>query len=405
MQHLNSSGGKGGRIESPVSPCFSPACAARQTIEADGQCAARRPSSRVGRMIQPVNEPPADSLERKSPGAWVRQMIGQGVNKAVCSFVLACAVLSPADAADAPQFPSRPIKILIGYGPGGTTDTLARFYAVKLGEILNTPIIIDNKPGASELLAALPVMNSAADGYTLWMGTGGALVQNPGIRKDLPYDILKNFTPIALVGEAEAVMLVKPDLPVNTLSELIAYGKANPGKLNYGSGGVGSGNHLWMEYLIGATGARFTHIPYKSDVEITRDIMAGNVDMTMVTALIALPLLKEGKVKAIAVTGSQRLKSLPNVPSFSESGIPEIKSKDSYTFFALMGPAGMPTTVVKKLNEAINKVSMQPDVDQRVRETMQIRPKTITSNEYGQVLKQEVDKWRELGKTIKIDTL
>jgi tripartite-type tricarboxylate transporter receptor subunit TctC len=343
--------------------------------------------------LPPIHHGPARTL-----GSHLRTM----AKAAVCSFALACTVFAPADAQ---QFPSRPIKILIGFGAGGTTDTLARFYSVKLGELLNTPIVIENKPGASELLAAQPVMNAPADGYTLWMGTGGALVQNPAVRKDLPYDIVKNFTPVAMVAEAEAVILVKPDLPVNTLAELVAYGKANPNKLNYGSGGIGSGNHLWMEYLISATGARFTHIPYKSDVEITRDMMAGNVDMTMVTPLIALPLVKEGKVKAIAVTGSQRLKSLPAVQSFEEAGVAEIKSRDPYTFFAVMGPAGMPAAVVEKLNDAINKVSAQPEAGQRLRETMQLRPKTITAAEYGQVLKQELEKWRELSKNIKMGPL
>lgn len=335
----------------------------------------------------------------------IRRAFHDGKAAAVCALVLGCAAFAPAENAHAQPFPSRPIKILIGYGAGGTTDTLSRFYALKLQEILNTPVIIDNKPGASELLAAQPVMNAPPDGYTLWMGTGGGLAQNPGVRKDLPYDILKNFTPVALIAEAEAVMLVKPEVPVNTLAELIAYGKANPGKLNYGSGGIGSGNHLWMEYLISITGARFTHIPYKSEAEITRDMMAGNVDLSMLTAQIAAPLIKEGKLKPIAVTGSQRLKSMPNVPSFAEAGVPEIKSTDSYTFFALMGPAGMPAPVVQKLNEVFNKVSAQPEVDQRVRETMQLRPKAVTADQYRQVLEREVGKWRELSKTVKIGTL
>ena len=317
---------------------------------------------------------------------------------------LACAVSLAAGSAQAQEFPSRPIKILVGYGPGGGTDTLARFYAAKLGEVLKTPVIIDNKPGASELLAALPVMNAPPDGYTLWMGTGGALAQNPGIRKDLPYDPLKNFTPIALVTEAEAVVIVRPSIPVNSLPELVAYGKANPGKLNYGSGGIGSGNHLQMEYLISATGSSFTHIPYKSESEITRDAMAGNVDISMITAQFAVPLTNEGKVKPIAVTGNQRLKALPNVPSVAEAGVPELKSMGSYTFFGVMGPAGMPAPVVKKLNDAFNTVSAQPDVDQRLREVLMMRPKTVTTAEYREYLDRELVKWRELSKTVKIGT-
>ena len=326
------------------------------------------------------------------------------VSRRACTFALACAAVFATSVSQADQFPSRPIKILIGYGAGGTTDTLARYYVAKLQEVLNTPLIVDNKPGASEMLAAQPVMNAQPDGYTLWMGTGGALAQNPGIRKDLPYDILKNFTPIALVAEAEAVVVVRPNVPVNSFPELIAYGKANPGKLNYGSGGIGSGNHLQMEYLISVTGASYTHIPYKSEAEITRDIMGGNVDISMVTAQIALPLLNDGKVRALAVTGTQRIKAMPNVPSVAEAGVPELKSMGSYTFFGLMGPAGMPPAVVQRLNEAFNKVSAMPDVDQRMRETMMVRPKTVSPEEYRQVLERELGKWRELSKTVKIGT-
>jgi tripartite-type tricarboxylate transporter receptor subunit TctC len=332
-------------------------------------------------------------------GVWRR-----GMRAIFRNAILACAATLASAGVLAQQFPARPIKILVGYGAGGGTDTLARMYAAKLQEVLPQPVIIENKPGASELLAAQPVMNAAADGYTLWLGTGGALAQNPGIRRDLPYDLLKNFTPIAMLAEAEAVFIVRPNVPVNTLPELIAFGKTNPGKLNYGSGGIGSGNHLQMEYLISVTGASFTHIPYKSESEITRDAMAGNVDLSMITAQFAVPLVKEGKVKAIAVTGSQRLKALPDVSSVAESGGSELKSMGSYTFFGLMGPAGMPQSVVQQLNEAFNKVSAMPDVDQRMRELMMLRPKVSTPAEFKGTLERELGKWRELSKTVKIGT-
>ena len=334
-------------------------------------------------------------------GSGVRR---RGMRAIVRGCILACTAALAATSALAQQFPTRPIKILVGYGAGGGTDTLARLYAAKLQEVLPQPVIIENKPGASELLAAQPVMNAAPDGYTLWLGTGGALAQNPGVRRDLPYDLLKNFTPVAVLAEAEAVFIVGPKVPVNTLPELIAYGKTNPGKLNYGSGGIGSGNHLQMEYLISVTGTSFTHIPYKSESEITRDALAGNVDLSMVTAQFAVPLVNEGKVKAIAVTGTQRLKALPDVPSVSESGVTELKSMGSYTFFGLMGPAGMPPAVVQQINEAVNKVSAMPDVDKRMRELMMVRPKIATPAEFKGTLERELGKWRELSKTVKIGT-
>jgi tripartite-type tricarboxylate transporter receptor subunit TctC len=319
------------------------------------------------------------------------------------SILIAVTATLVAGAASAQQFPSRPIRILVGYGAGGATDTLARLYANKLGEVLGTPVVIDNKPGAQELLAAQPVMNAPADGYTLWMGTGGALAQNPGVRRDLPYDLLKNFTPVALLSEAEAVLFVRSDVPVNSLPELVAFGKAHPGKLNYGSGGIGSGNHLQMEYLVAATGASFTHVPYKSDVEVTRDIMGGNVDIGLIIAQFAVPLIKEGKVKPLAVTGPQRLKELPNLPTIAEAGGEALKGMGSYTFFGVMGPAGLPPPVIQKLNDAFNKVAATPEVAQRMRDVLQ-RPAVATPSEYRQYLERELAKWREVGKTVKVGT-
>jgi tripartite-type tricarboxylate transporter receptor subunit TctC len=325
------------------------------------------------------------------------------ISAIVRSIVLAVTATLVAGAACAQQFPSRPIKILVGYGAGGATDTLARFYASKLQDVLGTPVVVENRPGAQELVAAQPVMNAPADGYTLWMGTGGALAQNPGVRRDLPYDLLKNFTPVAMVSEAEAVLFVRSDVPVSSLAELIALGKASPGKLNYGSGGIGSGNHLQMEYLSSVTGASFTHIPYKSDVEVTRDIMAGNVDIGMIIAQFAVPLIKEGKVKPIAVTGSQRLKELPNLPTFAEAGGAPLRGMGSYTFFGVMAPAGLPAPVLQRLNEGFNKVAAMPDVAQRMRDVVQ-RPVTATPVEFRQYLERELAKWREVGKTVKLGT-
>jgi tripartite-type tricarboxylate transporter receptor subunit TctC len=335
----------------------------------------------------------------------VEKLLRRVSRSAALAFALVGTVGLAAGDANAQQaFPSRPIRLLVGYGAGGATDLLTRVYATKLQEVLNNPVIVENKPGASELLAAQPVMHAAPDGHTLWMGTGGALAQNPGLRTDLPYNILKNFTPIAMVAEGEAVLVVRPGVAANTLPELITYGKANPGKLNYGSGGIGSGNHLQTEYLISATGASFTHIPYKSDTEVIHGLNSGNVDMTMIIAQFAIPLVQSGKVKPIAVTGSQRLKALPDVPSVVEAGGPQLKSMGSYTFFGVMGPAGMPAAVIQRLNDAFNKVSAMPEVDQRMRDVMLLRPTIASPAEFQQTVERELAKWRELSKTVKIGT-
>ena len=302
----------------------------------------------------------------------------------------------------AQAFPSKPIRILLGYGAGGGMDNLARLYGPKLSEVLGTPVVIENRPGASELLAAQPTQNSQPDGYTLWIGSAGALSQGPGVRTDLPYDPLKNFTPINLIGEAQAVVLIRSGLAVNNMRELIAYARANPGKLNYGSAGIGAGNHLHTEHMQVMTKTSMVHVPYKSDAEVTRDLMAGNVDFALVIAASATPLVTEGKLRAIAVTGNQRLRGLPDVPTIAESGVPELAGVGSYTFYGLMGPADMPAAIVQRINEAFNKVAMMPEINQRMREGFNIQPATVTPVAFHQFMEKDIKQWQQLRGKVKV---
>lgn len=313
----------------------------------------------------------------------------------------AVAGLSTVALAQSP-YPNRPIRILLGYGAGGMMDAMARLYAPKLSELLGTPIVIENRPGASELLAAQPVMNAPADGYVLWWGSGGALVQGPGIglRAELPHPT-KNFTPISLIAEGEAVLLARTNLPASNMREFVAYTRANPGKSNYGSAGVGSGSHLTVEYLMALTSGSLVHIPYKSDAESTRDAMAGNVDLVLAMAGTALPLIADGKLKPLAVTGSQRLKSLPNVQTLSDSGLAELKGVGSYTFYGLMGPPGLPNGVVQRLNEAFSKVAAMPDILQRMRD-LSIEPYAGSPASFAQFLDRELAKWQQLRGKVKL---
>ena len=301
------------------------------------------------------------------------------------------------------QLSSRPIRILIGFGAGGGTDTIARVYAQKMTEILKSPVIVENKPGGSQLLAIRPMMASAPDGYTLMLATGSGLAQGPGVRKDLPYDPLKDFTHVAMVATAPGVFFTNPTLPVRNMRELIAYLKANPGKLNYGSAGVGSANHLQLEYLKKVTGVQMEHVPYKSDQEVTREVMAGTVHVGLTIAQFAIPLATAGRLQALAVTGAKRLGGLPNVPAITETGVPELKDMDNYTFYGLIGPAGMPQAVVERLNDAVNKVSAMPDVAKQMRDSLFFEPATGTPASLRRYIETELVKWRELGKTVKID--
>jgi tripartite-type tricarboxylate transporter receptor subunit TctC len=304
--------------------------------------------------------------------------------------------------AHAQQYPSRPIKVLVGYGAGGPADVTARIYAEKLHGVLNTPVIIENRPGAFEQLAAQAVLLAPPDGYTLWLGTAGALTMGPGIRSNIPYDVLKSFTHVAKIGQVEAVLAVKNALPVNSFPEFISYAKANPNKLFYGTAGIGSGNHLLTEYIMNETGIKLTHIPYKGDVDVVRELSAGRVDFGIPTSSQAVAFVNDRKFKAIAVTGTQRLKSLPDVPTVGEEGgVESLKSIGAYSIYGLLGPASMPPAITQVLSDALNKVAQMPDVAQRL-DLIHVKATTSTSAELRQYLEAEGEKWRELGKKLNI---
>jgi tripartite-type tricarboxylate transporter receptor subunit TctC len=305
--------------------------------------------------------------------------------------------------AQAQTFTGKPIRILVGYAPGGGADLIARVYGEKLQELLGTPVIVENKTGAFEQLAAQPVMAAAPDGHMLWLGTAGALTMGPGVRTNLPYDVLKSFTHIAKIGQVEAAFMVKKDIPANTMAEFIAYAKQNPGKLNYASAGVGSGNHLLTEYLMGMTNITMTHIPFKGDADVIRELAGGGVDFGIPTVATGAPFALDGRVKAIAVTGSQRAKALPNVPSLAEDGgVDGLKAYGTYSIYALLGPAGMPQAVTNALSEALRKISAMPDVIQKL-ETGNVQAAYASPTELKQYIEREVAKWKEVGKKIKIE--
>lgn len=304
----------------------------------------------------------------------------------------------------AQPFPSRPIRILVGFGAGGGTDTIARVYAQKMQDLLKTPVLVDNRAGASQLLAIRPMLSAPADGYTLFLGTGSSLAQGPGVRSDLGYDPLKDFSLVGMVATAPGVFFVNPSLPIHSMRELVAYAKAHPDKLNYGSAGVGAANHLQTEYFKSVTGTNLTHVPYKSDQDVVLQTVAGAVHVGLTIAQVAIPMVQNGKLRALAVTGGARLPALPDVPSITETGIAELKGIDNYTFYGLVGPAGIPAAVIEQLNAAVNKVSTMPDVVSKMRQTLYYEPTTSTPASFRQYLETELPKWKQLGKTVKIES-
>ncbi len=308
----------------------------------------------------------------------------------------------PALAAHAQQYPSRTIRVFIGFGPGGTADSIARYYAQKMSATLNVPIIVENRPGAGQIAAAKAMMSSQPDGYSHFFGTGSAFSQGPALRTDLPYDPLKDFTLIGLMAVAPGVIVMSNDLPVRNMRELVNYSIANPNKLNYGSSGVGAASHLQMEYLISLTGLKATHIPYKADADIMREMMAGTVQLGMGPIQGAIALIASGKIRGLSVTNTRRQKSLPDVPSLSEMDFKGIESLDPYSFYGLAAPLGTPGAVVSVLNEAINKVSRTPEVVVYMQEKLYAEPGTGSPAAFRAFIEKDQEKWRPLAKVIKL---
>ena len=322
----------------------------------------------------------------------------------VRALLVSCTLAATATSGLAQQFPAKPIKIQVGFGPGAGVDTLARLYASKLQEELKTPVIVENRPGAFQLLAIRPVLAAAPDGYTLFMGAASSLVTGPAIRSDLGYDPVTDFSHIAMIAKSQGVFSATPNFPGKTLDDLIAYAKSHPGQVNFGSAGVGASNHIQMEYLMNVSGTSMVHVPFRSDPDVVKEVSTGTVHVGLTIAQAGVGLINDGRLKPLAVTGTQRVKFLPNVPSLAESSNPKLREIDTYSFAALVGPRNMPDAVVQRLNAAINRISRMPDVITQVRDNMfNDEPLTWSPEEFRKYLQAEQLKWREAGKNIKLN--
>ena len=274
----------------------------------------------------------------------------------------ALALALPA-AAWAQAYPDRPIKFLIPFAPGGATDILGRLLATALSEKLGQPVVVENRPGAGTVVAAGQVAKAAPDGYTLLAGASTTLTLNPAIRTNLPYDPVRSFTPLGLVADMGLVLLVNNDVPVRSLKDLVTQAKAAPDKFSYGSFGTGSSVHFGGEMLKSATGIRMMHVPFNGSSPNLTALMGGQVQVAVDTVVAATPLIKAGKIRAIAALGSQRLALLPDVPTVAESGYPGF---DMGTWFAFLAPAGLPAPVQKKLEKALADVMASAEIKKKM---------------------------------------
>jgi tripartite-type tricarboxylate transporter receptor subunit TctC len=295
----------------------------------------------------------------------------------------------------AQTYPTRPVRIVVPSSPGGGTDILARLLAQKMTESLGQSFVVDNKPGAGQVLGSDLVAHSPADGYTLLMAAS-AIVLGQVMSKKSPYDVAKDFAPISLVAELSNVLVVHPSVPVNTTAELIAYAKAHPG-MNYSSAGSGTSPHLSMELFRSMAGIQLTHVPYKGTGPATVDLVAGQVQLSMPNILTALPHVKAGKLRALGVTGKHRAASMPTVPPISDA----VPGYQAVQWYGLLAPVGTPQPVINTLHAQVVKALGQKDVQARLAtdgaEAVGDKPE-----EFAGFIKTELDKWGNVVKTAHI---
>ncbi len=297
----------------------------------------------------------------------------------------------PAVAAET-DYPTKPILINVPFSAGGTTDLLARAIGQQLGQKWGVSVVIENKPGAGGNIGTAQVARAAPDGYTILMGTIGTHAINPSLYKDMPYDAVKDFAPITRVAMVPNALVVRKDAPYDTVQELIAYGKANPGKLNFGSSGFGSTLHMSGETFKMMTGVQMVHVPYKGSSPAVADLLGGQISMIFDNLPSALPHIKAGRLKALGVTSSERAEQLPDVPTISEAGV------DGYavmSWFGLWAPKDTPPKIVKKLNEAVVEILNEPEMQITIRSQGAI-PHPETPEEFAEFIGSETKKWSDV---------
>lgn len=271
--------------------------------------------------------------------------------------VLSLGVAAPASAQAADAYPAQPITLVVPFPPGGSADTVSRLVGKHLSDMLHQPVVIDNRPGAGTAIGAAYAAKAAPNGYTLFVSSGSTFTANPAIRSNLPYDPVKSFDPIAIVGRIPLVLLANKDVPANNVKEFVSTIKANPGKYAYASFGSGTTSHFTAEIVLNAVGGKMLHVPYRGSAPAMTDLIGGQVPFSVDTVTAAIPQLKAGKVKAIAVTTAKRSSQLPAVPTFAEAGYADV---DADTWIMMVAPKGTPAPIREKLEKAVATIIASP---------------------------------------------
>jgi tripartite-type tricarboxylate transporter receptor subunit TctC len=294
----------------------------------------------------------------------------------------------------AQTYPSQNILLVVPFTPGGSTDILARLLGQRLEGALKYPVIVESRPGAGGSVGVGSVARAAADGHTLVMGHIGTFAVNPALYPKLPYDPVKSFEPVSGIANVHNMLVVHPDVPAKTLQELIEYAKQNPGKLNYASGGIGSAAHIAMVALADRAGITMTHVPYRGTAPAVTDLLGGRVQLTFTGAPNLLQHVDAGTMRALAVSGSSRLKGAPNVPTVAESGFPGFEASQWY---GILVPAGTPKAIVDRLNTEIRTAMAAPEIAERLSlEGAEVW--TSTPAEFRDHIAKEMARWGDLVK-------
>ncbi|MFC4273883.1 tripartite tricarboxylate transporter substrate binding protein [Achromobacter aloeverae] len=296
----------------------------------------------------------------------------------------ACAQSKAAD-----NYPDHPIKIVVGYTPGGGNDVAARLLAKELASILHGNIVVENRPGAGTNIGAAYVARSAPDGYTLSLSST-ALAVNKTLYRHLDYDAVKDFEPVALFAEAPNLLLINPKLPVKSVSEFIAYAKKHPGKLNFSSAGSGSTQHLSGELFKLKTGIEATHVPYKGSAPALTAVISGEADFSFINIPSSKQLIESGQIRALAITAAKRFPAVPDIPTMAEQGV---TGMEVATWYSIVAPAGTPTPIIDKLNKAINQAMKEPELRQRFID-LGMAPMAESPAFFKKYLADEIERWR-----------
>jgi tripartite-type tricarboxylate transporter receptor subunit TctC len=299
-------------------------------------------------------------------------------------------LVTMASAADL-AYPTRPIRMIVPYPPGGSTDPTARAFGAWMSERFGVPVVIDNRPGAGATIGHALGAKATPDGYTLLLGTSGGLVVSPAFGTKLPYDSLKDFAPIGLGVYAPFLLVVHPSVAAKSVNELVELAKAQPGKINFGSPGVGTPNHLGMELLKAMTGAQFLHVPYKGGGPATVDLVAGRIQALFGSPPQCLPHIAAGRIRALGVGHPKRIRSLPDVPAITEL----LPGFNNTTWYGLFAPAGTPAAIVTKLNSEMKRAIANPEFVKHI-EAIGLETASSTPKELQDMVKSELARWTKI---------